>query len=112
MFAALLVLSSALFWASGLRRALSLGFMASQRNMGLMVAGVGGALPELAWLYFAMSQLPIYVAPWVFQPLRRHLSGAADPADGAARGPADTPAPSAARAPPTPGRGANGEREG
>ncbi len=39
--------------------------MASQRNMGLMLAGVDGALPGLTWLYFALAQFPIYLLPWL-----------------------------------------------
>ena len=27
------------------------------------VAATGGALPGLTWLYFALSQFPIYLAP-------------------------------------------------
>ena len=42
-----------------------------------MVAGVSGTLPETAWLYFAVSQLPIYLSPYFFQPLVRRLAGGA-----------------------------------
>jgi hypothetical protein len=37
-------------------RAFVLGLMASQRNMGLMLAATGGALPDFTWLYFALAQ--------------------------------------------------------
>jgi hypothetical protein len=37
--------------------------MASQRNMGLMLAAAGAVLPDLAWLYFALCQFPIYLSP-------------------------------------------------
>jgi BASS family bile acid:Na+ symporter len=47
--------------------------MASQRNMGLMLAGTGGALPDLTWLYFALSQFPIYLSPLLLQPLARRI---------------------------------------
>jgi BASS family bile acid:Na+ symporter len=43
--------------------------MASQRNMGLMLAASGGALPELAWLYFALSQFPMYLSPQILKPI-------------------------------------------
>jgi hypothetical protein len=49
--------------SAGRERAFALGLMASQRNMGLMVAATGNALPELAWLYFALCQFPIYLSP-------------------------------------------------
>lgn len=60
------------FWFTGRQRALALGFMASQRNVGLMLAATGGALPDLTWLYFALSQLPIYLSPQLIRPLVRH----------------------------------------
>jgi len=63
-------------WA-GRERALAIGFMASQRNMGLMLAATGGALPDLAWLYFALAQFPIYLAPLLLKPLARPRSPAA-----------------------------------
>jgi BASS family bile acid:Na+ symporter len=47
--------------------------MTSQRNMGLMLAATGGALPDLTWLYFALSQFPIYLSPQMLKPLVRRL---------------------------------------
>jgi hypothetical protein len=43
--------------------------MVSQRNMGLMVAATGGVLPGLTWLYFALSQFPIYLSPQLLKPI-------------------------------------------
>jgi hypothetical protein len=43
--------------------------MVSQRNMGLMLAATNGALPDLAWLYFALSQFPIYLSPQLLKPI-------------------------------------------
>jgi BASS family bile acid:Na+ symporter len=63
------------FARAGPERALALGLMASQRNMGLMLAATGGALPDLAWLYFALSQFPIYLTPQLLKPLARRLGG-------------------------------------
>lgn len=37
--------------------------------MGLMVAATDGVLPALTWLYFALSQFPIYLAPQLLKPL-------------------------------------------
>jgi hypothetical protein len=77
VFFALLFLTALLFLSAGRARALALGFMASQRNMGLMLAATGGALPDLTWLYFALSQFPIYLSPQLFQPLVRRILGLA-----------------------------------
>lgn len=73
VFFAVLFLTALLFLFAGRERALALGFMASQRNMGLMLAGTGGALPDLTWLYFALSQFPIYLSPLLLQPLARRI---------------------------------------
>ena len=43
--------------------------MASQRNLGLMLAATGGVLPDLTWLYFALSQFPIYLSPQLLKPV-------------------------------------------
>ena len=45
------------------KRALAVGLMVSRRNLGLMLAATDGVLPGAAWLYFALSQLPIYLSP-------------------------------------------------
>lgn len=73
MFMLVLGLTTLLFLRAGRERAVALGFMASQRNTGLMVAAVGGALPELAWLYFGVAQLPIYLSPQLLSPLVRRF---------------------------------------
>lgn len=65
-----------LFRPIGKPRAFALGFMAAQRNMGVMLAATGGAVPELTWLYFALSQFPIYLSPQMLKPLIRRLQGA------------------------------------
>ena len=73
VFFAVLCLTALVFMFAGRERALALGFMASQRNMGLMLAATGGALPDLTWLYFALSQFPIYLSPQLLQPLARRI---------------------------------------
>lgn len=73
IFAALLALTCIAFARAGRGRALAIGFTASQRNMGLMLAATGGALPDLAWLYFALAQFPIYLAPRLLAPLARRI---------------------------------------
>src|SRR3954453_11005694 len=77
IFFALVGATMLVFRRLGPERALALGLLVSQRNMGLMVAATGGALPALTWLYFALSQFPIYLAP---QLLKRVVgnSGTAD----------------------------------
>lgn len=69
LFAALLAVTALVFRKAGLERALALGLMASQRNMGLMLAGTDGVLPGLTWLYFALAQFPIYLSPQLLKPL-------------------------------------------
>jgi len=66
-------LTTLIFAWAGRERAFVLGLMASQRNMGLMLAATGGALPDLAWLYFALCQFPIYLSPHLLTPLARRL---------------------------------------
>ena len=58
---------------AGRARAFALGMMASQRNMGLMLAATGGALPDTVWVWFALCQFPIYLAPQLLTPLTRRL---------------------------------------
>jgi BASS family bile acid:Na+ symporter len=53
--------------------------MASQRNMGLMLAATGGALPDFTWLYFALAQFPVYLSPLLLTPLARRLKASAAP---------------------------------
>jgi len=73
VYFAVLALTILLFARAGLERALAVGFMASQRNMGLMLAATGGALPDIAWLYFALAQFPIYLSPQLLKSLARRL---------------------------------------
>ena len=51
--------------------ALALGIASAGRNMGLLIAAVGGTVPDLAWLYFALAQIPIYLLPLMFKRLAR-----------------------------------------
>jgi predicted Na+-dependent transporter len=70
---AVLGVTIAAFAPWGRARAFALGFMASQRNLGLMLAATGGMLPDVTWLWFALSQFPIYLAPQMFKPVVRLL---------------------------------------
>ena len=70
---AILALTALVFVKAGREPALVLGLMASQRNMGLMLAATGGALPALTWLYFALAQFPVYLSPLLLISLARRL---------------------------------------
>ncbi len=73
--AGLVAVTWAVFARAGAKRALALGMMTSQRNMGLMIAGTGGVLPDLTWLYIAVSQFPIFVSLQLLQPVARRIDG-------------------------------------
>jgi BASS family bile acid:Na+ symporter len=84
VFFALLGATALIFRSIGRERALALGLMVCQRNMGLMVAATDGVLPGTTWLYFALSQLPIYLSPLLLKPIARRLGpevGATEAAD-------------------------------
>jgi hypothetical protein len=74
VFFALLAVTMLVFRRYGVDRALALALMVSQRNMGLMVAATDGVLPGLTWLYFALSQFPIYLAPQLLKPIAGRLT--------------------------------------
>ena len=90
IFVVLLGATALVFRKAGHERALALGLMASQRNMGLMLAGADGMLPSLTWLYFALAQFPIYLSPQLLKPLVQRLRGQPGQhrEQGAARSPA------------------------
>jgi hypothetical protein len=71
---AVLTLTVVVFARVGPARAFALGLMASQRNMGLMVAATSRDLPELVWIYFALCQFPIYLLPQLLKPLARRVT--------------------------------------
>jgi BASS family bile acid:Na+ symporter len=73
VFFALLGLTALIFRRIGHERALALGLMVAQRNMGLMLAATDGVLPGLTWLYFALCQFPIYLSPQLLRPITRKL---------------------------------------
>jgi hypothetical protein len=73
MFFAVLGLTTLLFASVGRERALALGLTAAQRKVGLMLAATGGALPDLAWLYFAFCYFPMYLSPLLLQSTARRM---------------------------------------
>ncbi len=82
----LLAVTTLLFRRIGYERALALGLMVSQRNLGLMLAATAGALPATTWLYFAMTQFPIHLAPYMLTPIARRLTVRADKSSAVAAG--------------------------
>jgi BASS family bile acid:Na+ symporter len=78
VFGLLLGCTALLFARAGKDDALAVGFMTSQRNLGLMIAASGSVLPETTWLYFALSQFPIYLSPVVLQLILKRPTGSAD----------------------------------
>ncbi|MDA9421300.1 MULTISPECIES: Na+-dependent transporter [Bradyrhizobium] len=80
----LLAITTLLFRRIGTERALALGLMVSQRNLGLMLAATAGALPPATWLYFAMTQFPIHLAPYMLMPIARRLTARSDTSSAAA----------------------------
>jgi hypothetical protein len=73
VFFALLGVTLLIFRRIGHDRALALGLMVAQRNMGLMLAATDGVLPGTTWLYFALCQFPIYLSPQLLKPIVRRL---------------------------------------
>ena len=55
-------------------RAFAIGLIAGNRNVGLMLAATGFAIPDVAWLYFTVAQFPIYLLPHLLKPLAGRLS--------------------------------------
>jgi hypothetical protein len=74
VFFALTGVTALIFRDAGYERAMALGLMVSQRNMGLMLAATDGILPGTTWLYFAFSQFPIYLTPQLLKPIVQRLS--------------------------------------
>lgn len=68
---AIVAVTAFIFRIAGRERAMALAMMTSQRNMGLMLAATDGVLPNLTWIYFALAQLPIYMAPLLLGPIVR-----------------------------------------
>src|SRR4051794_21494539 len=73
----LLTVTTLIFRRAGYERAFAVGLMVSQRNLGLMLAATAGALPATTWLYFALTQFPIHLAPYLLTPIARRLTARA-----------------------------------
>ena len=68
-----ILLTTLVFWPAGRHRAFAIGLLTSNRNMGLMLATTGFAVPDMVWLYFALAQFPIYLLPMLLKPVARRL---------------------------------------
>jgi hypothetical protein len=73
VFFGLQALSTLVFLRAGRDAACAIGFMCSQRNMGMMLVATAGAVSEQVWLYCALAQLPIYLGPMLLGPLVRRF---------------------------------------
>lgn len=71
---ALIAITAIVFQRAGRARAFAIGLIAGNRNVGLMLAATGFAVPDIAWLYFALAQFPIYLLPHLLKPLAKRLS--------------------------------------
>lgn len=54
------------------QKALAIAMATGLRNMGLMVAALGMAIPDTTWLWFAIGQFPIFFMPWLIELARRN----------------------------------------
>ena len=66
-------LSVLVFYRAGIDRGLVIGLLTGFRNLGVVMAALGGSLPELTWFYFALAQFPIYLFPALLKPLAKRL---------------------------------------
>ena len=57
----------------GRRAAFTVGFLAGNRNMGLLLAVLPTGLHPDIVLYFALAQFPIYILPALLKPLYARL---------------------------------------
>ena len=81
----LIVVTAIVFRPAGRARALAIGLIAGNRNIGLMLAATGFAVPDVSWLYFALAQFPIYLLPHLLKPLARRVQTTAALGDGRRR---------------------------
>ncbi|MEQ9642971.1 MAG: hypothetical protein RIM84_23315 [Alphaproteobacteria bacterium] len=72
--AALQVLGAGLAWRAGPHIALTIGFMAGNCNMGLVLASLGAGTSADIALYFALAQVPMYCMPLLATPIYRRLT--------------------------------------
>jgi BASS family bile acid:Na+ symporter len=69
-----IVVTTLIFLAAGRERAFAIAILTGNRNMGVMLAATGFAVPPIGWLYFGLAQFPIYLLPVVLKWLAARLS--------------------------------------
>jgi BASS family bile acid:Na+ symporter len=65
----LIAVTALVFARAGRARAFAIAVIAGNRNIGLMLAATGFHVPDIAWLYFALAQFPVYLLPHLLKPL-------------------------------------------
>ncbi|MGA8822894.1 MAG: Na+-dependent transporter, partial [Pseudolabrys sp.] len=73
----MIALTALVFLRVGRARAFAVGLIVGNRNIGLMLAATSFAVPDIAWLYFAVAQFPIYLLPHLLKPLAKRLQQSA-----------------------------------
>jgi BASS family bile acid:Na+ symporter len=77
---ALQIAGALVFWWLGPRRALSVGLISGNCNMGLLLAALPPESDYDVVLFFALAQLPMYMLPFLLTPVyRRFLRLVAEP---------------------------------
>jgi BASS family bile acid:Na+ symporter len=61
------------FWRLGARRALTIGLMTGNLNMGIILVALADKADFDIVMFFALGQLPMYILPALLGPLYRHL---------------------------------------
>jgi BASS family bile acid:Na+ symporter len=69
-----IIVTALVFLRAGRARAFAIGLIAGNRNIGLMLTATGFLVPDVAWLYFALAQFPIYLLPHLLKPLAKRLA--------------------------------------
>jgi len=64
---------AALLWWRGKPMALTLGIINGNRSVGLVVAAMAGAVPDLTWIYCAVAQFPIYLLPQIIKTIAKRM---------------------------------------
>jgi BASS family bile acid:Na+ symporter len=69
---ALQLLGTLAFWRLGARRALTIGLMTGNLNMGIILVALADKADFDIVMFFALGQLPMYMLPALLAPLYRH----------------------------------------
>jgi BASS family bile acid:Na+ symporter len=69
-----IIITTVVFLPAGRERAFAIGILTGNRNIGVMMAATGFAVPPVVWLYFGIAQFPIYLLPVLLKWLAGRLS--------------------------------------